>query len=67
MGRFPTMRIDAEAIRIDDVKVKRAAHVWVSDDARRLPLVALGDVRGKVIRATLVNASGMRSRVTQRK
>jgi hypothetical protein len=34
--------------------------VWVSDDDRRLPLVAIGEMRGKVIRATLTSASGSR-------
>lgn len=67
MGRFSAMRVDSEAVRIDDPNVKRGAHVWVSDDARRLPLVAVGEVRGKVIRATLVSSSGTRSRLTQRR
>ena len=67
MGRLGAMRIDLEAVRIDDPKIKRAAHVWVSDDPRRLPLVAVGEVRGKVIRATLVSSSGARGRLTQRK
>jgi len=61
LGRIPSMRIDAEAVRTDDARVKRGAHVWVSDDERRLPLVAIGDVRGKVIRATLVSATGTRT------
>ena len=32
------------------------AHVWVSDDARRLPLVAIGEMRGKTLRAQLTAA-----------
>ena len=58
LGKFSTVRIDAVAVRADDGNVKRGAHVWVTDDARRLPLVAIGDVRGKTIRAQLVQASG---------
>ncbi len=58
LGRMPSVRIDADAVRVDDPKVKRAAHVWVSDDDRRLPLVAVGEVRGKVIRAQLIEATG---------
>jgi uncharacterized protein DUF3108 len=54
LGKFAVMRIDADAVRTDDVKVKRSAHVWVSDDARRLPLVAIGETRGKTLRAQLV-------------
>lgn len=60
LGRLRTLRIDAESVRTDDARVKRSAHVWVSDDERRLPLVAIGEMRGKVIRATLTAASGTR-------
>jgi hypothetical protein len=60
VGRFPTLRFDGEAVRADDPKIRRSAHVWVSDDERRLPLVAIGDVRGKTIRAQLVSAPGIR-------
>ena len=65
LGKFATLRVDAEAVRTDDLRVKRAAHVWVSDDDKRLPLVAVGEVRGKVIRAQLVSTSG--GRVAQRR
>jgi len=51
--KLASVRIDAEAVRLDDPRVQRAAHVWVSDDARRLPLVAIGEMRGKTIRAQL--------------
>lgn len=59
LGKFATLRVDATAVRTDDVSVRRAAHVWVSDDARRLPLVAIGEVKGRVIRAQLVSASAL--------
>ncbi len=59
LGRFATLRVDATAVRADDPNIKRVAHVWVSDDARRLPLVAIGEVKGRVIRAQLVSASGL--------
>lgn len=58
LGKFTTLRVDAEAVRVDDPRIKRVAHVWVTDDAHRLPLVAVGEVRGKVIRAQLVQVSG---------
>jgi len=60
LGRFDTLRFDGDAVWIDDERLKRTAHVWVSDDERRLPLVAVGEVRGKVIRAQLVSAPGVR-------
>ena len=58
LGRLASVRIDADAVRVDDPRVRRGAHVWVSDDARRLPLVAVGEVRGKVIRAQLIEVTG---------
>ena len=60
VGRFATLRFDGEAVRSDDPRIRRSAHVWVTDDDRRLPLVAIGDVRGKTIRAQLVSARGIR-------
>jgi hypothetical protein len=68
LGKFATLRVDADAVRIDDPKVRRAAHVWVTDDDRKLPLVAIGEVRGKVIRAQLVQVTGNgpRKRVAER-
>jgi hypothetical protein len=60
VGRFPSLRFEGEAVRLDDQKTRRTALVWVSDDERRLPLVAIGEVRGKTIRAQLVSMSGMR-------
>jgi hypothetical protein len=58
LGKFKTLRFDGSATRLDDANVTRGAHVWVSDDARRLPLVAVGEVKGKTIRAQLVEATG---------
>jgi hypothetical protein len=58
LGNFKTLRFDGTATRLDDANVTRSAHVWVSDDARRLPLVAIGEVKGKTIRAQLVEATG---------
>jgi hypothetical protein len=60
LGHFMTLRFDGDAVRTDDPKIRRTAHVWMTDDERRLPLVAIGDVRGKTIRAQLVSAPGLR-------
>jgi hypothetical protein len=60
VGRFPSLRFEGEAVRVDDPTVKRAALLWVSDDDRRLPLAGIAEVRGKTIRAQLVSAPGMR-------
>jgi hypothetical protein len=59
LGKFAALRFDGTATRLDDPSVQRNAHVWISDDARRLPLVALGDVKGKTIRAQLIEATGV--------
>ncbi|MGZ6125829.1 MAG: DUF3108 domain-containing protein, partial [Myxococcales bacterium] len=60
LGRLPSLRFDGEAVRLDDANVRRTAHVWISDDERRLPLAAIGEVKGKTIRAQLVSAPGAR-------
>ena len=65
IGRFATVRIDTDSVRTDDPRVRRSAHVWVTDDERRLPLVAVGEVKGKVLRAQLTQVSG--SRVARRR
>jgi hypothetical protein len=67
LGKFTAVRIDSTATRQDDPSVKRAAHVWITDDDRRLPLVAIGDVRGKTIRAQLVEAPGARLKTASSK
>ncbi len=60
LGKFSAVRIDAVATRIDDAGVKRAAHVWITDDDRRIPVVAVGEVKGKTFRAQLVEAPAAR-------
>ena len=62
LGKFKTLRFDGTSTRLDDLNVKRSAHVWVSDDDRRLPLVAIGEVKGKTVRAQLVEATGASAR-----
>lgn len=56
LGKFNAVRIDLLAVRRDDESVKRSAHAWITDDDRRLPVVAIGEVRGKTFRAQLVEA-----------
>jgi Protein of unknown function (DUF3108) len=67
LGKFNVVRIDTVATREDDPTAKRAAHVWVTDDDRRLPVVAVGDVRGKTIRAQLVEAPASRLKTASTK
>jgi Protein of unknown function (DUF3108) len=64
LGKFNAVRIDAVATRLDDAGVKRSAHVWITDDDRRLPVAAVGEVKGKTIRAQLVEAPAARLKTT---
>jgi len=67
LGKFSAARIDLIATRLDDASVKREAHVWVTDDDRRLLVVSIGDVKGKTVRAQLVEAPTARVKTTAAK
>jgi hypothetical protein len=56
-GEFDTLRIDGLAVRMDDPRVKREIHLWLSDDARRLPVGGFGQAHGKPVQALLSAAS----------
>jgi len=43
------------AARIDNPKFQRSLHVWISDDARRLPVGAMGGIDLGPVRATLTH------------
>ena len=58
LGSFQTARLDTMATRADDPKIVRKAHFWVTDDPRRLPVVAIAEVKGKTVRAQLVDVIG---------
>jgi hypothetical protein len=53
VGEFDAWHLSGTAIRLDDPKQRREVHVWLSDDARRLPLVAMGTLDLGTVRATL--------------
>jgi len=54
LGEFDAWHLSGQAVRLDDPRHHREIHVWISDDARRLPLVALGVVDLGTVRATLM-------------
>jgi hypothetical protein len=58
LGSFQTARIDTVATRADDPEVVRQGHFWVTDDPRRLPVVAIAEVKGKTVRAQLIDVLG---------
>jgi len=53
LGEFETWHLAGEAARLDWPEMRREVHVWVSDDAKRLPLAALGMIDLGAVRASL--------------
>jgi Protein of unknown function (DUF3108) len=53
VGEFDAWHLVGEAARLDNPELRREIHLWVSDDARRLPLAAVGSIDLGVVRATL--------------
>ncbi|WP_037584500.1 DUF3108 domain-containing protein [Stigmatella aurantiaca] len=53
IGEFDAWYLTGTAVRTDRPTIRREVHVWISDDARRLPLVAVGTVDVGAVRATL--------------
>ena len=53
VGEFEAWHLIAEAARLDAPDARREIHLWVSDDARRLPLAAVGSIDLGAVRATL--------------
>jgi hypothetical protein len=58
LGKQETVRLDLVSTRTDDASVTRMAKFWVTTDARRLPVAAIVEMRGKVFRAQLVKVTG---------
>ncbi len=57
VGEFEALHLAGESARLDWPEARREVHIWVSDDARRLPLAALGAIDLGAVRATLVSYS----------
>jgi hypothetical protein len=53
LGEFDAWHLSGTAVRVDNPAMRRDVHVWVTDDARRLPLAAVGAVDLGAVRATL--------------
>lgn len=53
LGEFEAWHLAGTAIRLDNRGYRREVHVWISDDAQRLPLVAMGVIDLGAVRATL--------------
>jgi hypothetical protein len=57
LGEFDAWHLSGTAVRLDKPSMKREVHVWISDDARRLPLAAVGAIDLGAVRATLTSVS----------
>jgi hypothetical protein len=53
LGEFTALHLAGQAAPLGMPDARREVHVWVSDDARRLPLAALGTIDLGAVRATL--------------
>ena len=53
VGEFDTWHLAGEAAPINLPDARREMHVWIGDDAKRLPLAALGMIDFGAVRATL--------------
>jgi hypothetical protein len=60
-GAFDTIRIDAVAKRTDRRGASRPLHLWLSADARRIPVAAVTEVELGPVRATLSTMRGTAS------
>ena len=54
-GVFQAWHLEGVAIRTDDPSSRREVHVWISNDARRLPVASLGVIDLGGVRAQLTN------------
>jgi hypothetical protein len=57
LGEFNAWHLSGTAVRLDKPSMKREVHVWISDDARRLPLAAVGAIDLGAVRATLTSVT----------
>lgn len=53
LGEFEAWHLKGQAARLDLPNARREMHVWITDDARRLPLAALGMIDLGAVRASL--------------
>ena len=62
-GRFETLRVDVEAVRADvppgGKGRTRQIHIWLTADARRLPVTMVGEIDVGPMSATLVSSRGL--------
>jgi hypothetical protein len=52
-GNFKTFRMNGIAARLNAPKIRRQIYLWISDDAQRLPIAAVGELDVGPMRALL--------------
>lgn len=60
-GTFETLRLDMTARRADDPRATRSVHLWISTDARRLPVAAVSEIDLGPVSAKLASVRGARA------
>jgi hypothetical protein len=57
-GTFPSLRVDLAGRRADRPEVRREVHLWLSQDARRIPVAAVGEIDLGPVRVLLARVRG---------
>ena len=56
-GHFMALRLDGQAARVDSPARRKRLRLWISDDPRRLPVAAMGELDLGPVRALLTSAT----------
>ena len=69
IGEFKSWHLAGHAARIDLPNARREIHMWISDDAARLPLALMGTIDLGTVRATMtsIKRPGTRERRAENK
>jgi hypothetical protein len=59
-GTFRALRLDLSGHRADKPEIRREVHLWLSDDGRRLPVAAVGEIDLGPVRGLLARVTGAR-------
>ena len=60
-GTFSTLRLSGHAVRMDKQEAVREMYLWLTDDARHLPVASMGDLEIGPLRALLTGMGSKRS------
>jgi hypothetical protein len=60
-GTFSTLRLSGHAARLDKLEMVREMYLWLTDDARHLPVASMGDLEIGPLRALLTGMGSKRA------